>query len=136
MTRIVSIFFAAVAFLMAVYWVVPGANPPAMVAVAPSASPQPQTVVLLPPPGVQPVPVAAPAPPPAAVVAAPAAAVATALPSVARVAARTPAGCTGDPIACMLEGKVVAEDAADVTGSIVAPRHRTSAAARPAKVVR
>lgn len=133
MTRIVTTFFAAVAFLMVVYWVVPGANPPAMVAVAPT-TPAPQTVVLIPPPGARapsvlpetslPSPVArAPAPP----------AVAAPVPMMAKAAA----GCGGDAIRCILEGKAVAEDPTDVTGSIVASHaHKAAAPVRPSKAVR
>jgi hypothetical protein len=148
MTRIVTVFFAAVAFLMMVYWVVPGAKPPAMTAVAsPAARTQPQTIVLLPPaaaPAAQasaatptlPAQALAPASPAPVQAAAP-----TLLPTspapaavLARVAAKTSGGCAGDPIKCMLEGKRVGDDP-DVTGTIAGPASRL-AANRPVKTVR
>lgn len=143
MTRIVVIFFSAVAFLMTVYWVVPGANPPPMVAVQQPRANPPQTVVLLPPAAstAEPAP-ALPAPAPMAAAAAPSpvaspavASAASSAATVARVSARS-GGCAGDPIRCMLEGKGIADDPTDVTGSIVTPAHRPAAAPRTAKVVR
>jgi hypothetical protein len=115
MTRLVTGFFAAVAFLLVVYWVVPGAAPPKMEAAAPTivpmAPPGPSRTVAVATPAIkaamvpdqplQPV-VLPPAPPPA---------------SVARASA-----CGDDPIRCMLEGRPLAADPTEVTGSIVPAR--------------
>jgi hypothetical protein len=118
MTRIVSVFFAAVAFLMVVYWVVPGAQPPGLVAAAPPVV----TVPLSSRNEAAPArPAMAPLASASALSAPPAAA--TALPAPVRTARAAPSGCDGDPIRCMLEGRNVASDPTDVTGTIKpAPR--------------
>lgn len=118
MTRLVTGFFAVAAFLLVVYWVVPGAVPPTMEAAAPvSPAPSAKTVSVA-VPAAKPAPVAqqmpqpvvqAPAPPPGA---------------VARAS-----GCGDDPIRCVLEGKPLAMDPTEVTGSIVPSKSAARSAA-------
>lgn len=117
MTRLVSLFFAGIAFILVVYWVLPGANPPEMTVVKPLV---PATTVHVADP------VSVPVPPPAPVAATPAPAapsVATAPPPAAgpQTLARAQAACDADPIKCLLEGGHPT-DPAETTGTVAAPR--------------
>lgn len=128
MTRLVSLFFAGIAFILVVYWVVPGANPPEMTAVKP---PVPSTTVHVAEP------VTVPVQPPAPVAAAPAPAapaIAAAPPpaAVPQTLARTQAACDADPIKCLLEGGHPS-DPAETTGTLAASRKApVHAAPKPA----
>ena len=114
MTRIVSLFFAGIAIILAVYWVVPGANPPEMTAVKSVTAPTSVRVVEPVRPTIQPSPQVAAVPAvtptvnslPPAVIAAPPTTV-----------ARSQSLCDSDPIRCLLEGGHPT-DPADVTGTI------------------
>jgi hypothetical protein len=128
MTRLVVAFFLCITFLLTVTWIVPGARPPDMTALAPASlqkpAPSSRVAVVEPPAAPEPARPAAVDPRPAAAAPAPA-------------APRTAQGlaCDGDPIRCMLEGRAVAADPTDVTGSVVAPRKAPAkpAAHHPAK---
>jgi hypothetical protein len=127
MTRLVALFFAGIAVLLAAYWVVPGAKPPEMAAVGPAmkaatAPILPQALVRSEPQA----PVAAAAPALAATAQPP---VATSAETAAQRPVKTAeGGCDTDPIKCMLEGRGHRPDPTETTGSIV-PR---KALAKPA----
>ena len=123
MTRLVALFFTAIALLLAAYWVVPGAKPPEMVAVQPS-SPLPSAQILQPglvrkePVAPAPVMAASPAPAP----------VAEPAPQRVRTA---DAACDTDPIKCMLEGRAPRTDPLETTGSIVPKKPAAKPAPKP-----
>jgi hypothetical protein len=124
MTRLVAAFFLCVTFLLTVTWIVPGARPPEMTAVAtgaqkPAATPRVAIVEPLALVDAQ-RPAAESRPIPAAFVPAalaPATTVAPAPPRAAQASA-----CDVDPIRCMLDGRPAAADPTEVTGSVVTPR--------------
>jgi hypothetical protein len=123
MTRLVVAFFLCITFLLTVTWIIPGAKLPEMTAATPAAVPKSVTVprvAIIDPAPQQP---EAPRPAPAEARPVPAAPASTQAPRAAQASA-----CDTDPIRCMLEGKAVAADPAEVTGSVVAPR---KAAAKP-----
>ena len=119
MTRLVALFFAAIALLLTAYWVVPGAKPPEMVAVQPTPSAQ----------ALAPAQLMSPAPilPQTLVRRESTAPLATAAPLAPALADSAPqrairtadGGCDGDPIKCMLEGRNHRPDPIETTGSIV-----------------
>ena len=123
MTRLVTLFFAAIALLLTAYWVVPGAKPPEMAAVAP-------------PPALSTAPIV-----PQALVrretapAAPAATASATLPAAdpapQRPVRTADVGCDGDPIKCMLDGRNHRPDPLETTGSIVPKKPAQKAAPKP-----
>lgn len=124
MTRLVALFFAAIALLLTAYWVVPGAKPPEMVAVpsAPSTlnSPIPPATLVrrdvqAPLANVQPALPASPA----------------AEPTLQRAVRTADSGCDGDPIRCMLEGRSARPDPLETTGSIVPKKPVQKPAPKP-----
>ena len=122
MTRLVSLFFVAIALMLAAYWVVPGAKPPEMAVVAPPPAPVasgPAKVQAAPP---APLAQVAPAAPP----------VEAAAPRIVKTAEN---GCDADPIKCMLDGRNTRPDPTEMTGTIVqrkpAPKAAPSAAPKP-----
>jgi hypothetical protein len=123
MTRLVSLFFVAIALMLAAYWVVPGAKPPEMAAVTPPPAPVASGPVKLqaaPPAPLQ--QAVAPAAPP----------VEAAAPRVVKTAEN---GCDADPIKCMLDGRSARPDPTEMTGTIIprkpAPKPAPLAAPKP-----